>query len=77
MESRHLKYFVAVAEELSFRKAAERLEVSRPALSTQAKNLEVEMAVRLLERDTVPVSLTAAGSLFRKACTQATPSAVT
>jgi LysR family transcriptional regulator, benzoate and cis,cis-muconate-responsive activator of ben and cat genes len=67
MELRHLKYFVAVAEELSFRKAAERLNVSRPALSKQVKDLEVEMAVRLLERDTVSVSLTAAGRLFLNA----------
>ncbi len=64
MELRHLRYFVAVAEELSFRKAAQRLNVSRPALSKQVKDLENEIAVKLLERDTVSVSLTKAGEIF-------------
>jgi LysR family transcriptional regulator, benzoate and cis,cis-muconate-responsive activator of ben and cat genes len=64
MELRHLRYFVAVAEELSFRKAAQRLNVSRPALSKQVKDLEEEIAVKLLERDTVNVSLTKAGEIF-------------
>lgn len=59
-----MRYFVAVAEELSFRKAAERLNVSRPALSKQVKDLEDEMAVKLLERDTVSVALTKAGEVF-------------
>jgi DNA-binding transcriptional LysR family regulator len=64
MELRHLRYFVAVAEELSFRKAAERLHVSRPALSKQIKDLEHEIKVKLLERDTVNVALTKAGEIF-------------
>jgi DNA-binding transcriptional LysR family regulator len=64
MELRHLRYFVAVAEELSFRKAAQRLDISRPALSKQVKDLEEEISVRLLDRDTVSVSLTKAGALF-------------
>lgn len=64
MELRHLRYFVAVAEALSFRKAAERLNVSRPALSKQIKDLEEEITVRLLNRDTVSVSLTKAGEIF-------------
>ena len=64
MELRHLRYFVAVAEELSFRKAAQRLNVSRPALSKQIKDLENEIAVKLLSRDTVSVSLTKAGEIF-------------
>lgn len=64
MELRHLRYFVAVAEELSFRKAAQRLHISRPALSKQVKDLENEIAVKLLERDTVSISLTKAGELF-------------
>ena len=64
MELRHLRYFVAVAEELSFRKAAQRLNVSRPALSKQVKDLENEIAVKLLDRDTVSVSLTKAGEIF-------------
>ena len=64
MELRHLKYFAAVAEELSFRKAAQRLHVSRPALSKQIKDLEAELSVKLLDRDTVSVSLTKAGEIF-------------
>lgn len=64
MELRHLRYFVAVAEELSFRKAAQRLNISRPALSKQVKDLEDEIEVRLLDRDTVSVALTKAGELF-------------
>ena len=58
MELRHLRYFVAVADALNFRRAAERLNVTRPALSKQIKDLEEETGVRLLERDTVSVSLT-------------------
>ena len=64
MELRHLRYFVAVAEDLNFRKAAGRLHISRPALSKQIKDLEDEIAVKLLERDTVSVSLTKAGEIF-------------
>lgn len=64
MELRHLRYFVAVGEELSFRKAAQRLSISRPALSKQVKDLENEIAVKLLDRDTVSVSLTKAGEIF-------------
>jgi DNA-binding transcriptional LysR family regulator len=64
MELRHLRYFVAVAEELSFRKASQRLRISRPALSKQIKDLEGEIAVKLLVRDTVSVSLTKAGEIF-------------
>ncbi|MCW1885784.1 LysR substrate-binding domain-containing protein [Luteolibacter flavescens] len=64
MELRHLRYFVAVADALNFRRAAERLNVTRPALSKQIKDLEEETGIRLLERDTVSVALTDAGSVF-------------
>ncbi|MDB6079942.1 MAG: LysR family transcriptional regulator [Akkermansiaceae bacterium] len=64
MELRHLRYFVAVAEELSFSRAAARLHVTRPALSKQIKDLEEQTGVRLLDRDTVRVSLTDAGAVF-------------
>lgn len=64
MELRHLRYFVAVAEALNFRKAAERLNVTRPALSKQIKDLEAETGLKLLDRDTVSVALTNAGGVF-------------
>jgi DNA-binding transcriptional LysR family regulator len=64
MELRHLRYFVVVAEELNFRRAAERLHVTRPALSKQIKNLENELGVVLLERNTVRASLTNAGRIY-------------
>lgn len=64
MELRHLRYFVAVAESLSFRRAAERLHLTRPALSKQVKELEQELGVRLLERTTARVSLTDAGAVY-------------
>lgn len=64
MELRHIRYFVAVASELNFTKAAEKLFVAQSALSTQIADLEREIGTRLLIRNTRIVQLTAAGKAF-------------
>ena len=64
MELRNLESFVAVAEQLSFVRAAERLHLSQPALSAQIQKLEEEIGVQLLFRNKRTVRLTDAGRVF-------------
>ena len=64
MELRHLRYFVAVAQELNFTRAARKLHTSQPSLSSQIRDLEHCVGVTLLVRDKRQVALTAAGECF-------------
>src|SRR5580704_8288044 len=64
MELRHLRTFLAVAEELSFRRAATKLHVTQPALSRQIRDLEEELGVELLVRAPKGIALSPAGQAF-------------
>lgn len=64
MDLRHLKYFIAVAEEKNFTRASERLFIAQPPLSRSIQQLEEELGVSLIERGSRPLKLTDAGEFF-------------
>ena len=66
MELRHIKYFLTLAEELHFRRAAEQLFIAQPALTRQIKDLEEQLGTTLFKRDKRNVSLTPSGRYLQK-----------
>jgi DNA-binding transcriptional LysR family regulator len=64
MELRHLRYFVAVSEELNFTRAAEKLRLTQPSITRQIRDLEEEIGVRMFDRSKNRISLTTEGTLF-------------
>jgi len=72
MDIRHLRYFIAVAQESNFSRAAERLRIAQPPLSRQIRQLEEEVGVELFDRSTRPLTLTAGGRLLYEHALQVT-----
>jgi DNA-binding transcriptional LysR family regulator len=64
MELRHLRYFLALAEELNFTRAAKRLSIAQPPLTRQIRQLEQEMGIELIDRSSYRIELTRAGAAF-------------
>lgn len=64
MNSKQLQYVLALAEELNFSQAAQRFQISQPALSKQIISLEEELGIKLFDRGTTPLSVTPAGEFF-------------